>query len=80
VRDRRTQAELILAAMQEAGDKGVTNLDLNKICFRYGGRIFDLREQGHNIVTINEGKGVFRFVLKPRIQPVQLALMEQVTA
>ena len=43
-----TQAERILALLQRR--RGWVNFrELNKICFRYGGRIFDLRRAGHTI-------------------------------
>lgn len=33
-------------------DGRVSNWDLNKIAFRYGSIIFDLRKAGHNILTV----------------------------
>lgn len=43
--------ELVLAALIEAGPRGCTSEELNKICLRYGGRIFDLRKDGWTIKT-----------------------------
>ena len=44
-----TQTHRILNLLREAGDKGVTNYDLNSVCFRYGARLFDLKRRGHVI-------------------------------
>jgi hypothetical protein len=58
------QATKILKALRKAGAKGVTNLDLNKICLRYGARIHTLRHaDGHKISTTQEKGRVFRFTL-----------------
>jgi hypothetical protein len=61
----------ILAALQDAGSRGCTNTTLNDIAFRYGGRLKELRDAGHDIESINEGDGRFRFVLHvpSRIKP-----------
>lgn len=40
-----------------------TNHELNRICLRYGARIFELRQAGHAIKTTNLGKGAFLFTL-----------------
>lgn len=74
MRDRATQAKAVLAAITTAGRHGVTNLELNKLCLRYGGRIFELRQEGHNIKGENEGKGIWRFTLHPP-EPVQQILL-----
>lgn len=41
-----------------------TNRELNAICFRYGGRIHEMRQNGLNITTERKGRGVFVFTLK----------------
>ena len=73
-RRRASSKSLILAALQAAGSRGCTNLELNDIAFRYGGRIFELRHEGHDIPepTI-EGPGVYRYILRPAttVQPGQ---------
>ncbi len=38
-----------------------TNRELNRICFRYGARIYELRREGHIIRTSNLGSGLFSF-------------------
>lgn len=45
----------------------VTNRDLNKICFRYGARIHELRKEGHKIVTSRVKEGLFSFTYKGHI-------------
>ena len=64
-RRRQSSKSLILAALQQAGSAGCTNLELNDIAFRYGGRIFELRHEGYDIPepTI-EAPGVYRYVLR----------------
>ena len=39
-----------------------TNVELNRICFRYGARIWELRREGHVIVTNRIETGLFEFV------------------
>ena len=73
---RENQRDRILALLQAAGARGVTNRALNEVCFRYGGRLFELRQQGWEIETVCEGESVYRFVLKGRKAAEQLKLME----
>jgi hypothetical protein len=58
-----TQAEKILAALEKAGDYGVTNVTLNRIAFRYSARLHELRKQGCLISTLYISPGLTRFVL-----------------
>lgn len=58
-----TQQEKILAILEKAGDHGVTNVTLNRIAFRYGARLHELRKQGYQISTLYIAPGLFRFVL-----------------
>ena len=52
--------------LRELKDKRfVTNLDLNKICFRYSARLAELRKDGYNIQKEYERQGVFRYWLVP---------------
>lgn len=60
-----SQRDVILALLLDHGQTGITNIELNKVAFRYGGRIFELRRMGHAIETAPEGGGVFRFTLRP---------------
>ena len=57
------QRERILLLLRSRGPVGATNVELNAICFRYGARIFELREIGYNIQTRREGETEFRFIL-----------------
>lgn len=61
----------ILKLLKEAGLRGMTNLELNEICFRYGGRLFELRKEGFDIETKAEGAGVYRFIFKGEKEPQQ---------
>ena len=58
------QREKILEILKERGQEGVHNTELNNVCFRYGARIYELRKLGHRIKTVNEARGLFRFVLE----------------
>ena len=54
----------ILALLRERGPNGATNVELNRIGFRYGGRVHELRGMGYVIRTDRlEPEGLFRFVL-----------------
>ena len=72
---REGQRDKILALLQAAGPRGVTNLLLNEVAFRYGGRIFELRKLGWDISTVCEGESVYRFVLRGKRQAEQLRLI-----
>lgn len=41
--------------------RAVRNTELNKICFRYGARIHELRHEGHIIVSVSEGSGLWTY-------------------
>ncbi len=41
----------------------VSNKELNRVCLRYGARIFDLRKNGYVIKSINNGLGYWSFQL-----------------
>lgn len=57
------QRERILSLLRSRGATGATNVELNSIAFRYGGRIHELRAMHYKIQTIRESENVFRFVL-----------------
>jgi hypothetical protein len=57
------QSEKILALLEKAGDYGVTNVTLNRIAFRYGARLMELRKEGYLISTLYISPGLFRYVL-----------------
>lgn len=59
---RETQTARILRILKEEGR--VTNAELNRICFRYGARLHELRKEGHKIVTSRIGEGLFVFTYK----------------
>ncbi|BCW78299.1 helix-turn-helix domain-containing protein [Arthrobacter sp. NicSoilC5] len=58
-----TQKERILDLLEERGQQGVLNIELNEICFRYGGRLHELRQEGYRIRTTQVKGPVFRFTL-----------------
>lgn len=59
------QREKIVNLLRERGPTGASNRELNELCFRYGARIWELRRAGYDVVTLREGNGAFRFVLRP---------------
>lgn len=54
-----TQTGRILALLKRKGS--VTNVELNRICFRYAARIHELRKEQHDILSIQEKPGVWRY-------------------
>ena len=60
-----SQRTRLLGLLHSRGSAGATSRELNAaIGFRYGARIFELRELGFEIVTHREGETSFRFVLQ----------------
>ena len=57
-----TKEARILRLLKSKGR--ATNAELNRICFRYGARIHDLRSDGYIIVTNRLKSGLFEFVFK----------------
>jgi hypothetical protein len=49
---KQSQKEKIIALLLERFPKWATNVELNQICFRYGGRIDELREEGWAIENL----------------------------
>jgi len=63
---RRANNKLaVLAFLRERGTRGATNVELVEIggMRAVGGRLTELRAEGHDVETIREGGGLFRFVL-----------------
>ena len=64
---RRESAKArVLAALEAAGPAGVLNTELNSICYRYGGRLHELRNEGYRIETQPKAAGLVRYVLLPK--------------
>lgn len=59
-----SQTEKIINLLKEAGDEGVTNVELAAITFKYDARISELRMKGYIIETVYVGKSVYKYVLK----------------
>jgi len=66
-----TQKQRLLAVLSDGRQHHMR--ELNDICFRYGGRILELRRQGHDIETIQLGAGEFAYRL--RVTPKQLTFV-----
>jgi hypothetical protein len=66
------QRERILAFLEYRGELGATNLELNDIAFRYGGRLFELRADGYRIRSSHVKGPVWRFTLL-KDEPLVLA-------
>lgn len=57
-----TQKLTVLQALKDAGDRGVSNGELNALgIFRYSARVHELREEGHQIRTVNGKNGLAKF-------------------
>lgn len=70
LRRRASSRILILDALTAAGARGCTNVELSAIALRFGGRIFELKKQGHNITDpVCEGGGVYRYTLQAPVAP-----------
>jgi hypothetical protein len=64
VSEKLSQTARILKLLKAEGQ--ATNGQLNKICFRYGARLHELRVEGHDILSVKEKGGLWRFVYKGR--------------
>lgn len=58
---KESQTSKILKLLKEKGN--ATNIELNKICYRYGARIHELRQEGYNIISVREKGSIWRFYL-----------------
>ncbi len=59
-----TKANMVLGKLKMARGDWVHFRALNNICFRYGARIYDLRQKGHEIEKQSK-QGVWYYRLKP---------------
>lgn len=60
---RLNSRDQVLAYLQLHGS--ATGEDLNRICFRYGARLQELRQAGYRITTEAVRGGLFRYRLEP---------------
>lgn len=58
-----SQREKIVAALKQAGELGVTNVELNKIALRYNARIQELYVRGYKMHTEDLDGGVTKYIL-----------------
>lgn len=63
IHSKESQAARILRLLKKKGT--VTNRELNRICFRYGARIWELRREGHTIVSNKVRGGLWEFTYMP---------------
>lgn len=59
-----SQAEKIIILLKEAGEDGVTNIELSKISLKYDARISELRQKGYEIETAHDKDGIYKYKLK----------------
>jgi hypothetical protein len=59
-----SQKEKMINLLKEAGENGVTNIELSKISLRYNARISELIMSGYIIENTQVKKGVYKYVLK----------------
>jgi hypothetical protein len=59
---RSNSREQVLAVLQ--AKRIVTNVELNAICYRFGARLKELRDQGYDIVTGEKKGGVVTYHFK----------------
>ena len=67
---QKSQREKILSLLRFLGKQGATNMDLNKICYRFSARIFELRKAGYDIETVRDSEQVYRFILRREPLPL----------
>lgn len=61
------QKSKVLEMLKAARSVGVTNTELNRQAgFRYGARIWELRDEGYTITSVREQGGLWRFTLAPQ--------------
>ena len=58
-----TQRQKIIHALKEAGNEGMTNVELSKISLRYGAQLGILYRQGYKIQKYNLDGGIYKYVL-----------------
>jgi len=58
--NKDTQRAKIIKLLKTNGK--ATNTELNRICFRYGARIYDLRKEGHIIKSKHIKDSLWEFI------------------
>lgn len=59
-----SQKERIYNLLRAAGKDGVTNVQLNKVGFRFSARIKELRDDGYKIVRQHVKGSIWRYYLE----------------
>lgn len=65
---KTSQTSRILQLLKQK--KVVSNRDLNRICFRYGARLHELRNDGYLIVTQRTKGSSYNFIYKGHVDDV----------
>ncbi|ALA07252.1 hypothetical protein SECTIM467_128 [Brevibacillus phage SecTim467] len=58
-----SQRQRVLTALRQAGEKGITNVELQEISLRWQARLQELYMQGYKVALENLGDGVYNYVL-----------------
>lgn len=66
-----TKANQVLGRLRMARGDWVHFRALNNICFRYGARIYDLRQKGHDIQK-HQMHGVWYYRLEPGSEEIHV--------
>lgn len=62
-----TKEGQVLAYLKRKGAEGANQQELNRIHFRYGASIHRLRKEGHNILSVQEGRGKWHYYYKGNV-------------
>lgn len=71
----KTQKEKVARLLWSKYKRQVLNTDLNRICYRYGARIQELRQDGWVIFTKREDIGLYSYTLLKAPTKKQLKLL-----
>jgi hypothetical protein len=78
---RASNRERALEALMRAGERGILNLDLMAIAgSRAGGRVDELRQQGHRITCEQVERGVYRYTLQSEARRQAVAIPDSLPA
>lgn len=58
-----SQKERIYNLLKAAGKEGATNIQLNRVAFRYSSRIKELRDDGYQIIRQHVKGSIWRYTL-----------------
>ena len=61
----------VLNKLIKAGNRGVTNIEFQKMCVRWNSRLSELYAKGYKTDVIYEGDGVYRYVLTEQPEKIR---------